>query len=197
VPLTWKDASHHKQVASALVVDDFGARCTNRSNVGCLISTLNKGHKTHVGWKGERHAGLVLKRDCKNRTCGISVPGCVERALERLKHRHQNDLSALRTAGPNRNAALKSKWPKHRTPTASADMQGAQEVLGCCLHHARAVDCAVPPAIGTLATQQAKPAIATLKGPAQLLNCAATHPGAEVRFRGAISHQRCGAAHRQ
>jgi hypothetical protein len=38
------------------------------------------------------------------------------------------------------------------------------------------------PAIGTLATQQAKPTITTLKGLTQLLNYAATHPDAEVRF---------------
>jgi hypothetical protein len=34
--------------------------------------------------------------------------------------RHRNDLSALRTAGLNRSAAPKPKWPKRRAPTASA-----------------------------------------------------------------------------
>jgi hypothetical protein len=65
----------------------------------------------------------------------------------------------------------------------AADTQRAQEALGCCLCCARAVDCTALPGIGTLATQQAEPAIATLKGLTQLLNCAATHSGAEMRFR--------------
>ena len=38
------------------------------------------------------------------------------------------------------------------------------------------------PAIGTLATQQAKPTATTLKGITQLLNYAATHPDAVLRF---------------
>jgi hypothetical protein len=38
------------------------------------------------------------------------------------------------------------------------------------------------PSGGTLAAQQAKPTVATLKGLTQLLNCAATHPDAEMRF---------------
>jgi hypothetical protein len=58
-------------------------------------------------------------------------------------------------------------------------------------HATRACICTVPPAIGTLAAQQAKPTMATLKGLTQLLNCAATHPDAEVRFRAR------GPAHRQ
>jgi hypothetical protein len=49
----------------------------------------------------------------------------------------------------------------------------------CC---AGAVDCTMLLAIGTLATQQAKPTIATLKGLTQLPNCAATHPDAETCF---------------
>jgi hypothetical protein len=57
----------------------------------------------------------------------------------------------------------------------TADTQRAQEVLGCCSCCAGAVDCTVPPAIGTLATQRAEPAVATLKGLTQLPNCAATH----------------------
>jgi hypothetical protein len=65
----------------------------------------------------------------------------------------------------------------------TADTQRAQEVLGCCSCCAGAVDCTAPPAIGTLATQQAKPAVATLKGLTQLLSCTATHLGAEMRFR--------------
>jgi hypothetical protein len=40
----------------------------------------------------------------------------------------------------------------------------------------------MPPSIGTLAVQQAKPTVATLKGLTQLLNCEATHPDAEVGF---------------
>jgi hypothetical protein len=38
----------------------------------------------------------------------------------------------------------------------------------------------MPPAIGTLAVQQVKPTVATLKGLTQLLNCAAAHPDAEA-----------------
>jgi hypothetical protein len=58
---------------------DFGAARK------CSFFTVNH-FKTHADWKGERCAGPTLKWDCKNRTCDISVPGCVERALECFKH---------------------------------------------------------------------------------------------------------------
>jgi hypothetical protein len=51
-------------------------------------------------------------------------------------------------------------------------------------------------AIGTLALQQAKPALTTLKGLTQLLNCAAAHLGTEAHFRasGAVLHVDSGAS---
>jgi hypothetical protein len=60
------------------------------------------------------------------------------------------------------------------------DTKWAQEVLGCLLFYACAIDCTTLPAICMLALQQAKPTITTMKGITQLLNYATMHPNAVV-----------------
>jgi hypothetical protein len=83
-PGLWKHKT--RDILFTLIVGDFGVRRANRADAGCLVSTLSKGRKTHVDWKGERCTGLTPKWDCKNRTCGISMPGHIKRVLERFKH---------------------------------------------------------------------------------------------------------------
>jgi hypothetical protein len=121
----------------------------------------------------------------QNRTCGISMPGHVECALEQFKHPSPKwpQHSLHHWTEPHCGTEAQVAETQGTNCVDMADTQRAQEALGCCLCCARAADCAVPPAIGTLATQQAKPMITTFKGLTQLLNCAATHLDAKMRFR--------------
>jgi hypothetical protein len=64
----------------------------------------------------------------------------------------------------------------------SKDTKRIQEVLGALLYYARAVDCTMIPAIGSIATQQANATKATMKAITQLLNYCATHPDAVVPY---------------
>jgi hypothetical protein len=57
-----------------------------------------------------------------------------------------------------------------------------QEVLGTLLYYARAIDCTMITAIGSIATQLAHATTATMKSITQLLNYCATHPKAIVCY---------------
>ena len=50
------------------------------------MATLNKLYKVSEDWEGTRYCGLTLTWDYTNRTCDISMPGYIERALQRFAH---------------------------------------------------------------------------------------------------------------
>jgi hypothetical protein len=87
-------------------------------------------------------------------------------------------LSTRHMPGKNqRTAPPSSSMPQHPT------LWHVQEVLGMLQFYARAVDSTMlPPAIGTLASQQAHGTKATLDALTQLLIYCMTHPDAKVCF---------------
>jgi hypothetical protein len=87
VPLThglWKHTT--RDILFTLVVDDFGVKYTKHSDADHLLTTLEKFYKVSTDWTGARYCGLTLDWDYKARTCDVSMPGYVERALQRFQH---------------------------------------------------------------------------------------------------------------
>jgi hypothetical protein len=67
------------------------------------------------------------------------------------------------------------------TPLTDAEKLTLQQVIGCLLYYARAVDPTMLVALSTLASAQATGTAATAEAMHQLLDYCATHPDAEVR----------------
>ena len=88
VPVTpglWKHDT--RDVHFTLVVDDFGVKYTQRTDAEHLMQTLNEvGYKVSKDWTGTRYCGLTLAWDYVNRHVTVSMPGYVERALQRFQH---------------------------------------------------------------------------------------------------------------
>jgi hypothetical protein len=113
------------------------------------------------------------------------MPGYIERALQRFQHtpptrpEHSPHAWQIPTYGAKTQYA---PGPDVSPALNAADTTRVQQVLGTLLFYARAVDSTMLPAIGSIATQQAKGTKATMKAITQLLNYCATHPDATVRF---------------
>jgi len=136
-------------------------------------------------WSGSRHCGLAIDWDCEQRTVDISMPGCVERALQRFQHPApaQGQHSPHKCQDIKHGAKTQCATPSDDAPVLDAtDVKRVQEVTGAFLHCARAVDSTMLKALNAIASQQAKGAEATMKAVTHLLNCAAAHPNAVVRF---------------
>jgi hypothetical protein len=69
-----------------LVVDDFGVKYTNSADAEQLITTLKQLYAVSEDWTGTKYCGLALKWDYTNRTVDVSIPGYIERALQRFQH---------------------------------------------------------------------------------------------------------------
>ena len=190
VPITpglWK---HDKRdLYFALVVDDFGIKYTNRSDAEHLMNTLSTfGYKvSSQDWGGTRYCGLTLAWDYPARHVTISMPGYVERALQRFQHttaptRHEPSPHAWNQ--PQYGAKIQYTQMPDETPFLNAaNKTHVQMVLGTFLFYTRTVDVTMLKAIGTtLATQQSNPTEGTMNGITKLLSYAASNPNAELRY---------------
>eukprot|EP00978_Attheya_sp_CCMP212_P014794 scaffold37878_cov107-Attheya_sp.AAC.4 len=134
-------------------------------------------------WDGTNYCGLTLEWDYKARTCDISLPGYVERALHRFQHqpakRPQHSPHAHQK--PIYGAAQQLTIPEDiSTPLDSDGILRLQEIVGTFLYYARAVDSTMLVALGSIAS--AKKSEDTAIAITQLLNFAATNPDATVRY---------------
>jgi hypothetical protein len=186
VPITpglWKHET--RPLAFTLVVDDFGVKYTNQDDADHLLHTLEKLYTVSTDWTGSKYCGMTLTWDYKNRTCDISMPGYIDRALHRFSHpqpsRPQHAPHAWQR--PIYGARTQYATDEDTSPLlSSTDTKRVQEVLGTLLFYARAVDPTMLVAIGDIATQQAKGTQATMQAITHLLNYCATHPTATIRY---------------
>ncbi|KAG7345707.1 hypothetical protein IV203_033238 [Nitzschia inconspicua] len=75
----------------------------NQDDVDHLLTTLRQRYECKADWEGTQYCGLTLEWDYEARTCDISMPGFVERALARFAHPIPThpDLNTLPTPGSN------------------------------------------------------------------------------------------------
>jgi hypothetical protein len=176
-----------KPIAFALVVDDFAIKYTNKDDSNHLLTTLEKMYVCSTDWTADRYCGLTLAWDYVARTCEISMPGYVDRALKRFQHEgpHRPEHSRPH-AWQKPTYGAKTQYPQPTDtsePLDAADTLRVQEVCGIFLFYARAVDSFMLATVGTLASQQSRGTLATRVALVQLLNYAATHPDASVLFK--------------
>eukprot|EP00804_Cyclotella_cryptica_P004958 CCRYP_014075-RA/>CCRYP_014075-RA protein AED:0.08 eAED:0.06 QI:0/0/0/1/1/1/2/0/1100 len=175
-----------RPICFALCVDDFGVKYVGKVHAEHLINTLTGHYDISTDWDGRRYIGLTLQWDYRNRTVRLSMPGYCEKAGQRFRHslpnkpQHQPYPSAPRTYGSRQQLCATAD-----TSPALGKQQKTfvQEVIGVFLYYARAVDCTMLTALGSLATQQAKPTTTTLDRVYQFLDYALSHPNAGVTYR--------------
>ena len=175
-----------RPVAFALVVDDFGVKYVGKENAQHLVDTLKAAdYKVTTDWDGTSFCGIKLKWDYDNKTVDLSMPGYIEKALQRFMHptptrpthaphtwlKPQYGAKTQLTADPDNTPLLDKSGIKH-----------LQSVVGTLLFYARAIDNTMLVALGTLAAAQTKGTEATMDACTHLLNYAATHPDATIRF---------------
>jgi hypothetical protein len=83
-PGLWKHETN--SVVFTLVVDDFGVKYTDKADAEHLMNALKQHYEVTEDWTGSKYLGLSIDWDYQARTCDISMPGYVERALQRFQH---------------------------------------------------------------------------------------------------------------
>ena len=175
-----------RPISFTLVVDDFGVKYTNETDVNHLIQALKQDYEIEEDWKGTRYLGITLDWDYKKREVHLSMPGYVERALARFGHLIPKNLQ--------------HQPHKHTVPTSGATIQYAkdddatnlltkeekkyiQQVLGTFLYYGRAVDSTMLTALSSIASTQAEPTEETMENIKLFLDYAASHQDAILTYQ--------------
>ena len=168
-----------------LWVDDFGVKYVHRKHVEHLLNLIKENYTIKEDWSGSKYLGLTLRWDYKRHTVDISMPGYIQRALQRFMHptpkraQHSPHSWTPPTYG---SGAQYTEAPDESEPLEADDIKRLQQIIGVLLYYARMVDNTMLVAIGTIASAQAKGTKATMEAAIQLLNYAATHPNATVPY---------------
>ena len=174
-----------RPIAFTLVVDDFGVKYVGREHAEHLREVIASKYKMTVDWSGELYLGIRLKWDYVNRTVDMDMPEYINKALQRFAHplptRPQHSPHAW--TKPQYGAVTQLTAPLDTSPALGKDrIKRLQQIVGVLLYYARAIDASMLVALGTIASTQSKATEMTERAAHQLLDYAATHPDATVRY---------------
>ena len=77
-----------RPILFSLVVDDFGVKYVREEHADHLNMVLKKNYDISTDEEGTKYCGLTLDWDYENQQVHLSIPGYVEKALQRFKHDH-------------------------------------------------------------------------------------------------------------
>ena len=116
------------------MVDNFLVKSTAKDNVEFLLDCLSTKYKHSVDWTCKRYVGLYMKWDYDNRTCNISMPGYIERALQRFAHkRNWREDSPHEWTKPNYGAKVQYASDNESPLLDASNKKRVQEVVGSLL----------------------------------------------------------------
>ena len=130
--------------------------------------------------------GLHLRWDYIGRTVDLSIPGYVEKVLQRFCSPHPRRPQHSPYAWSKPTYGSKIHFSPVLDTSSALDSSGKtrfQEIVGTLLYHARAVHNPLLPALSTIGSDQYIEAEAKASKTTQLLNYCATYPGPVLRFK--------------
>ena len=174
-----------RDIFFCLIVDDFCVSYADKADVQFLVDCLEEKYQLTLDWDATIFSGITLDWDYKARTCKLSMPGYIEKALQRFEHPppKRPEDSPFPWSRPVYGAETQLTPLPDDSALAGPDAnKRLQTVLGTLLYYARAVDDTMLMSINTLSTQQTAATETTMDNLVQLLNYAATHPDATVTY---------------
>jgi Reverse transcriptase (RNA-dependent DNA polymerase) len=183
VPGLYKHQSN--SIIFALIVDDFLIQYTDKADMEHLEATMRRDYTITMDWDATKFCGITLEWNYTEGHCTISMPGYVEKALLRFTHQApaKPEHAPHPWVAPVYGTSIQYAEPLDTSPALpKTGIILLQQIIGTFLFYGRAVDNTMLVALGTLAAAQTQGTEKTMDATKQLLNYAATHPDAAVRF---------------
>jgi hypothetical protein len=156
-----------------------------REHAEHLKAALEENYEISTDWTGGLYCGIKLQWDYETCTVDLSMPGYISAVLHRFQHpKPERPKHAPYKHQPiNYGAKVQFVPPADNSaPLTDTQKITLQQVVGCLMYYARAVDPTMLVALSTQASAQAKGTAATADAMVQLLDYCATHPDEEVRY---------------
>jgi len=174
-----------RPISFTLVVDDFGVKYVGKEHAEHLRDVIASKYKMTTDWSGELYLGIQLKWDYDKRTVDLSMPTYISKCLQRFDHPTPKSPqhSPHAWTKPQYGAVTQLTAPFDDSPPLTKEgTNRIQQIVGVLLYYARAIDSSMLPALGTIAATQSNATEKTERATRQLLDYAATHPDATIRF---------------
>jgi hypothetical protein len=181
-PGLWKHTT--RPTLFTLCVDDFGIKYTSNEDATHLLNAIGQNYKYSVDRTGNNYLGLVLNWNYKDKWIENSMPTYIAKALHKFQHTpptkpqdpphdHTEPVYGQKVQLAN----------KDNSPSLNASgTKRVQEVSGTLLYYARTVDPTMLCALNEITMAQSAPTEATAQKCTHILDYAATHPVAKIRY---------------
>ena len=127
-PGLWRHKT--RPIEFSLVVDDFGVKYVGKEHAEHLIRTLRKDYKISLDWKGDLYCGIKLDWDYNKRHLDISMPGYVDKLLQRFEHEKKKNQHCPYPAQPRKFGAA-SQEPLKEDTTLTVDEPRKKSTTNC------------------------------------------------------------------
>ncbi len=174
-----------KNITFTLVVDNFGVKYVDKSNVEHLIASLKANYALTVDWTRNLYCGISLDWDYVNRWVDISMPGYIKKKLQEYKHVIPSRIQMCPYSPEPKNFESEAQAPFPPDASPKLDEKGIkriQKIVGSISYYAQAVDMTVLAALSTIAIDQTKATKRTMEQCIQLLDYLVSNQNAKVRF---------------
>jgi hypothetical protein len=183
-PGLWRH--HTRNIAFSLVVDDFGIKYVGKDNADHLLNALKNLYTITTDWTGSLYCGLTINWDYDKHHVDISMPGYVTAALHKFQHPKPTKPEDSPHAWNEPTYGAKVQYAPeidNGTNLPPQQVTRIQQIIGTLLYYSLAVDPTMLVALGTIAATQSNATAKTATTVVQLLNYAATHPDATIRYK--------------
>ena len=146
-------------------MDDFGLKYVGQEHAQHLMNTLKQEYKISQDWEEKQYPGLDLDWDYSQRRVHISMLEYITNTLKRLHHTapKKPQYQPHPHAKPKYGAKVQYTDDTDDYPLLNKhDKKFIHEVVGTLLYYARAVDCTMLTALGSIAVQQTAPTQSTM-----------------------------------
>jgi hypothetical protein len=167
-----------------LVVDDFAVKYKTQADADHFLATLRLQYEITVNPTASKYLGFTIRFDDAAQTVSLSMPEYVPKMLARFC-----PGVALRGAAspavytpPQYGTRVQHAPVDDSPPLSPSDTHRLQEIVGCLLFYARAVDCTMLTAVNHVSSEQAKPTQQVLAAATRILQYAAAYPNHELVY---------------
>jgi hypothetical protein len=183
-PGYWKH--EWRPISFTLVVDDFGVKYVNKTDVEHLLGVLKEHYEIDTDWDGTRYLGLTLDWDYENECVHLSMPEYIEKTMVRFGHKPplKPQMQPHPHTKPVYGAKVQyAKLTDDSEPATKDEEKFIRQVIGTLLYYGRAVDSTLLVALSALASAQSKATKYTLELVTWLLDYVATNPNAILTYK--------------
>ena len=146
-----------RQTAFSLVVDDFGVKYVRREeDAGHLIETLQKLYEIKVDWSGRKYLGFNITFAADNKSVSLDMPDYIPKVHQRFQARIKHGRGAASPAvyiPPAYGTHSQMTEVDDSSPATPAETKEVQEIVGCIMFYARAVDGTMLTAVNHIASE--------------------------------------------